>query len=189
MNVVTKYRMAIRWPTREQWARGRRIVYADMETPAHFLQRYDDLVPPALFAAARVELDALWKALGPLARTARRPKVEELWRTGQITLEEAQARIETPGDAAHDCRYEIRENQKRWPGLILVPHSYDRCVVAFPAVGAAHPLTTVRAYTAACAERAGRARSDWEAEVAQTPIDDAAWAEELARRAAWDEGR
>jgi hypothetical protein len=184
---ITVHRQAIRWDTREEWAKRRRTVYYGMDRPDRFITPYEHLVTPAMKAAARAELDALWKALGPHARTAQRPAADKLYRAKQITYADAVARCETPGDTARDCRHEIREDQKS--GCIRAPLGYGRCMEDLPTVFAAHPLAAVHAYVAASDERAARANADWLAEVAQTPIDDEAWAQELARRADWDEGR
>jgi hypothetical protein len=162
------------WPSREEWAQRRRTVYVGDECPHEYYAPYHEMVTAEMERAARAELEAPWRALGPAVR-------------GYRTSEQA-------GDA-RCLRREVREalhypwgvsdDLPSWR-VDRVLHFEGRWLAHLPELRAGHPLPACRAYVAGRDEQRRRAEADWMQAVANRPIDDAAWARELAYRAEFE---
>jgi hypothetical protein len=183
----TTYQADLTWPSRDEWAKGERTIYYGDEMPSKFFEPYKAMVPDSLRDAAVAELEALWKGLRTYIRGARGPIVDKLVRAGQLRYADAVDQIDTPADDALDLRHEVRRLITR--DRVHVPSAYARCVEHFPVLGQTHPLSLVRQYEESLTQALRAADADWHHAVANTPIDDEAWAEELKRRARIEDDR
>jgi len=158
--------MTREWPSREQWAHNRRTVFAGDEPDYRYYEPHQHLVTDAMKAAAQAELRAFWRALGPHVRGYHHDSraLDVRW-----------------------LRKEVREHIDSDGYLDRFFEEYDRALAHLPDVRAAHPLPAVRILRDASLALRQAAEADFKRAVANRPIDDAAWAEELDRRARIDD--
>jgi len=148
----------IEWPTREEWAKRRRTPYIDLAPDTNWsIASY----------ATPVEIEALKRAM------------RERWSELGSQMRQAGEKDAKNENGDNDFQLQ-RECINRGPKLIeegTMPWSVEHYR------GAEDLLQELQARY-----EAGRKAEieKWEAEVAQTPIDDAAWDKELKRRAEID---
>ena len=177
----------LKWPTREEWARNRTTVGPGAGNPNPASGRLSDYATPEDTAALVVALKAEWRAQDERMREAKN-------RIGPL----ARRPGETSAAYERRCMAMTKADQERVDqveGLRLEQHTINivldeiaRDVVPWRDAGclvAKVPLlaTIIARYEAACEV----ASEVWHREVAATPVDDAAWEQELERRrnAAW----
>ncbi len=175
----------IEWPSREEWAVGRRTFYADEVADAvHVSEKPEAYGSPEEVQAVLAEAKSLWaemgrelKTLGPAISDA---EWRRLWR--EAGSREAKRALEGGGIGRRIClRYDrsrlnldiIKQLSKGW-----LPLGND---FGFASVDKRLPVL---------AELQRRYRAAWdealeakEREYAARPIDDEAWEKELQRRA------
>ena len=182
---MTKYN----WPSREQWAERRQHRYWDCETSCPFADKYSHRLSAYAtveeIAALTTALKDLYRELGRQGRALgsrvkplqqQRGEGQKAWyqRFKQMSSEDretfdAAATLQTERSTINDVLEQINNDgiPKRVRHASYVP-------------GLANPLVApfVARYDAA----AQAAEEQWKQECLQTPIDDAAWEEELQQR-------
>ena len=176
------------WPTRERWAAMRQHPYWDSETGCPFHEGYghrlSDYATPEEIAAAIAALENLWRQHGRMMRELklkgsplyRRPDEDALAFLRRLhAMSNADMDVACEPDMLKDYRRDIKKAlaMLRKDGVANLQCSLDvgeaaRVIIA--------PF--IERYDAAF--RA--AREVWEKEKARTPVDDAAWEEELRWR-------
>jgi hypothetical protein len=194
------------WPSRDEWAEGRRTVYGDMLENVECSRQLSDYATSDEIATLTEALTAAWKAFGrTMAKARSNPAIARvLPQKGETDRAYTERQLEIGGGLRPDTdladeyfqaqyrRSDIRKWQRemaenRLPdpcslGLWvedeeLQPHWYDT-EVPFLIVLRSRYRATWQA-----------ALATYRAEVEARPIDDEAWAQELKRRAGIEEWR
>jgi hypothetical protein len=155
------------WPSREEWAKRRTTYYGDHDGNVVCSRRLADYATPGEAAAARQALLELWRSLGREMREAKAAAGSEADRARRLD----------------DCRYRrhtIRRVLRETLDAGLVPWRVND-IGSLDDVPSSFALLVER-------YRAGwdAAEEAYAAEIATTPVDDAAWQAELERRAGID---
>jgi hypothetical protein len=135
------------WPSREEWARDRRTVYADMENPHPATRQLSAYATADEIAAAIAAVKAIHREV---------------------------CRAERVGKPSRADRNEVNDVLRRLRSD-LVPWRWV-------AMGCSTPPAPLDAIMARYQAAKKQADARWQTEVEATPIDDAAWKEELQRR-------
>jgi hypothetical protein len=174
------------WPTREQWADMRQHPYWDSETGCPFSDRYShhlsDYATPEEIDAAIDALENLWRQYGRKMRELKlkgSPLHRQPDEKQSAFLHRFCAMSKADMDVA--CEPDMLRAYRRNIKMALAMLRED-CVADLWAcdVGDARAIIApfIERYKAAFAA----ARNEWNREMAQTPVDDAAWEKELRRR-------
>ena len=172
------------WPNREEWAERQRTMYCDMEEWVKCSTQLADYATPEEIETARQELEEKWRALGRELQAANKvlgPLCRQPGETQSAYIarylamsDENQTCLAESGSLQHERR-EIRKWLREMAeGYVPMINQFDEAPSLL--------VTTKERYDAAW-ETAKEALA---AKIAQTPIDDEAWAAELARRAEID---
>jgi hypothetical protein len=176
------------WPTREQWARNRTTVFAGDENPHPASRRLSDYasadeIAAAIEAIKAARLQTLRTeraadlALGLLGR--QRGESRRGYETRFRTMSRAeQDRVIDSVPSSYDL-HELNETLKQLKGGVVPWRRVWAALGSEPA-----PLSPIMARYEAALKQTHKA---WEQEVAQTPVDDAAWAKELEWRRKCDD--
>jgi hypothetical protein len=170
-----------KWPSREEWAECHRTLYTDEEF--HVSQCAADYASSDEIEAAIAEAEALWVDMGRRMRAIGPAISNAEWRRrlqGTASREEREALYDTP-----ECRRLVVRDERS---------DLSRCIIKTLREGQL-PLNPNGIDLERClpkaAELVRRYRQAWQrelerlkAERAARPVDDAAWAAELRRRAA-----
>lgn len=162
------------WPTREEWAERETAWYGYPEVSVS--ARVSDYMEPAKIDALLIRLKARWSELGKQGRAIRKQHPQCFRQKGETKGSFFSRWLQLPKDQAIDDFSETRRQVLRAIKILK-----DGGIPIYAYDGGLLPELEVlngRRQSAYDAEE-----SRIEAEVAATPIDDAAWAEELARRA------
>ena len=179
------------WPSREQWAKNRRTWYGDDPNPLAQRNRASDFASAAEIEQAISELKAHWKLLGRQMTEAKRFAGKLLQQPGETSYEYITRWLEMP-KAAQDLaiqpdhlrrdraaiHFTIRELGDRDGRLHWRVHNV---VVMEPS-----PSPTLCRIWSRYEDALDDANKAFAEQIAQTPIDDAAWEEELERRAEFE---
>lgn len=175
----------IEWGSREEWAEGRRTVYADMDNPNPASKRLSDYATPDEIAAAIAALDRSYHAYGRQMADAKKACADLIAKFGTTKAEmeiaywrlteEERERWSTVNEPWWK-RQQINNAKK-----LLRNDSIPRCLEE--GSGLPEIADILARYEAAEA----KADQVWRDRVAQTAIDDAAWERELADRRKIDE--
>jgi hypothetical protein len=174
------------WPSREEWAERRSTVYQDMENPQPASGRLGDYASAEEIALAIAELEEAWRTSGRDMRAAKlragalaqQPgETRTVYTKRWIAATEAEQELMGADDEFRFKRQFIQRIIKslRSDGM---PSWYDLSHTR----GVAMP--TMRTIRQRYEEARLAADEAWHQRVAETPIDDEAWSQELA----WHEG-
>jgi hypothetical protein len=181
------------WPSRGEWAKRERACYSDLFDDVAVSTKADDYGTAEEIAAAIDGLRHEWSRLGrelKIARHAagsllRQPETQYQATHRYLDMaEEDRARLDRVVFTQH-LRRDVAEFRRALEaGRLMPPHGLALAwrLEAIPTAGPALRILFDR-YEAAW-ERARQQRRD---EILATPIDDAAWAKELERRAGLEE--
>lgn len=192
--------MTYDWPSRDEWARNRRTVYADDVDKVVEAVSADPAVyaTPAEIAQAAAELGDYWRSLGRQVRDANRDAVavfplhgsRNRKRAAVLAFARERDRLSDEDKAVVEHAEALKHHRQ------LVNSAVDQLVGAdgrawlhawtvdnaerwMPAGTCPTWRAIVARWKAAC----DRAADEYRAQVAQRPVDDAAWNGELRRRA------
>jgi hypothetical protein len=174
------------WASREEWARNRRTVYADEENPNPATRAMSAYASPAEIEAAITSMKSLALeqqraeraanlALGPLGRQRGESRRAYDRRFCAMSREDQDIVVGSAAMPHHDAR-EVRQILREYLLIGAVPPQHNGW---YPT-----PLSQIVGRYKAAAKAAD---VKWHEEVAATPIDDAAWEQELERRRKWDD--
>jgi hypothetical protein len=174
------------WPSREEWAKQRRTCYADMENPLSPGNRVTDYASIAEIETAITELKTQWKRLGREMTEVKRIAGNLMQQPGETSRDYIQRWFKMTNEAQDLASQPALLRRDRKDINFVIRELYEvrlnwrihRLVLVEPAPSPMLCQIWSR-YDDACRE----ANQTWAEQIAQTPIDDAAWEEELKWRA------
>ena len=173
------------WPSREQWARARQLPYWDNETGCPFADKYShrlsDYATAEEIAALIEALKELYRKLGRDLKTERlRAAKQQSGESDRAHFQRFQATPEAERAAFFEAT-EARRGRSDINGALKeirddkIPGRWRNREKAVEEL--------VAPFVARYAAAHNAAHEVWKQERLQTPVDDAAWEEELCRRA------
>jgi hypothetical protein len=177
-NIMTEWN----WSSREEWAKRQRTVYADQDNPLPASSRLEDYASPYEIEEAITELKTHWKVCGremAAAKAAAGSLAQQPHETAlafvqrYLTMDEASQDLAmAPENLCHERKKINKAIRELRDGEL--PSGWRLVSSSSPALGKIWDRWEAAAHAA---------NNAWVEQVANTPIDDAAWEEELERRA------
>jgi hypothetical protein len=182
-SVTTRYN----WPTREEWKKQQRTPYYDLFEDLPVSKELKNYATPEEIAAAVAELKEIYRVEGCKMRDAKRlagPLAQQPGETGRDYCGRVLAMADAEQQIAHEVGLHREVRRVINKTLRTMGEGYLPSGGWIPEETRA-PLATIKARYDAALKAAEEVRPR---EIEATPIDDAAWEEELRRRASIEKG-